>query len=64
MENYKARREATIEYLASHKHLFDRINKDGTGGRVSFFDRMPRDYDNKACLPWSEVRGRYWYPWK
>jgi len=58
------RTKATLKYLAGRRYLFDRITKDGTGGRVDWGARMPSDYDNKKCLPWSEVKGRYWYPWK
>jgi hypothetical protein len=58
------RAESTIKQLAGMRHVFDRITKDGTGGRVSFFQRKPKNYDNKTGLPWSWVRGRYWYPWR
>lgn len=54
----------TIEFLAGRKDLFDRITRDGTGGRVGWAERMPSGYDNKKCLPWGEVGGRYWYPWR
>jgi hypothetical protein len=57
------RTEYTISFLKARKDLFDRITKNGKGGRVAWAQRMPRGYDNKAGLPWSEVRGRYWYPW-
>jgi hypothetical protein len=53
----------TLKHLAGRRDLFDRITKDETGGRVAWAQRKPRDYDNKKCLPWSDVRGRYWYPW-
>ena len=58
------RREETLKFLMGRKDLFDRITLDGQGGRVGWHERMPRGYDNKKFLPWSEVRGRYWYPWR
>jgi hypothetical protein len=59
-----ARRKWTRRWLAEHREVFDRITADGCGGRVDWHRRMPRAYDNKRGLPWSEVRGRYWYPWR
>jgi len=58
------RTQNTLKYLAGRRDLFDRITKDEKGGRVGWAQRKPRDYDSKICLPWSDVRGRYWYPWK
>lgn len=58
------RRQHTLGQLAGMRYVFDRITEDGTGGRVGFFTPMPRGYDNKLGLSWSDVRGRYWYPWK
>lgn len=58
-----SRTRNTVEYLRDNPQVFDRITKDGTGGRVRWHGRMPRNYDNKAGLPWSLIRGRYWYPW-
>lgn len=58
------RAQATVLFLSGRKDLFDRITKDEQGGRVGWAERMPQAYNNKQCLPWNEVRGRYWYPWK
>ena len=58
------RTQATLDWLRSHPEVFDRITRNQKGGRVSWSQRMPRGYDNKAGLPWSQVRGRYWYPWR
>ncbi|GIV81741.1 MAG: hypothetical protein KatS3mg051_1095 [Anaerolineae bacterium] len=58
------RTKNTIEFLRDRADLFDRFTSDGRGGRVRWNQRMPRGYDNKKCLPWGSVRGRYWYPWK
>lgn len=63
-EQYKARAKATNLFLSGRRDLFDRITKDSTGGRIGWAERMPVGYDNKKCLSWGQVRGRYWYPWK
>jgi len=57
------RKVETENYLREHRDLFDRVTCDGAGGRVGWM-RMPGDYDNRRCLPWTWVRGRYWYPWR
>jgi hypothetical protein len=56
--------DATLHFLAGRPDLFDRITKNGQGGRVGWSYPKPRGYDSKVCLPWSQVRGRYWYPWR
>lgn len=61
MKDYSV--EATIIFLAGHRDLFDRITKNGQGGRVSWSARKPQNYP-KDGMPWSIVRGRYFYPWK
>ena len=60
--SYQERLANTRQYLkvTGNNKLFETIRKDGRAAKVSWFARKPRDYDNKTCLPWGDVRGRYW----
>ena len=53
------RTQNTLDYLRAHPDLF--ATRDDTSGLVASC-RMPKDYNNKKCLPWSEVKGR-WFFW-
>jgi len=64
IEMRKSQAANTVKQLAGMRNVFDRITKDGKGGRVAWSARKPRNYDSKSGLPWSFVRGRYWYPWR
>jgi len=64
MEETRTRLQKTLDWLSSHPEVFDRHTKDGTGGRVRWGGRKPRFYDGRECLPWGDVKGRYWYPWR
>ena len=57
------RTQNTIRFLSGRPDLFDRITKDGKGGRVRWGGSKPVGYNGRICLPWGDVKGRYWYPW-
>lgn len=56
----QSRTKNTVAQLAGHPEWFDRFTKDGGRGRIRWAGSMPSGYDNKAGLPWGQVRGRYW----
>ena len=60
--SYQERLANTQQYLkvTGNNKLFETVRKDGKAAKVSWFARKPCDYDSKTCLPWGDVRGRYW----
>lgn len=62
-QNFLSRKAHTVTQLAQHPRWFEKWNKDGSGGKVGWMS-MPANYDNVNGLPWTQVRGRYFYPWK
>ena len=63
-EKHESRTAKTIKFLSGRRDVFDRITVDGRGGRVRWAGGKPNDYNGREMLPWDQVRGRYWYPWR